>query len=45
MVTASGRVRDTVYFSVLASEWPAVETRLTERLDRLPAAPDATSTA
>ncbi|HEX9951482.1 MAG TPA: GNAT family N-acetyltransferase [Rubricoccaceae bacterium] len=45
MVTASGRVRDTVYFSVLASEWPAVQTRLTERLDRLPAAPDATSTA
>jgi hypothetical protein len=23
MATASGRVRDTVYFSVLADEWPA----------------------
>ncbi len=24
MVTASGRIRDTVYFSIIAEEWPAV---------------------
>jgi len=29
MVTASGRVRDTVYFSIVDSEWPAVKARLT----------------
>ena len=34
MVTASGRVRDSVYFSVLAPEWPAVRERLTARLAR-----------
>jgi RimJ/RimL family protein N-acetyltransferase len=28
MITASGRVRHTVYFSILDSEWPAVEARL-----------------
>lgn len=33
-VTATGRVRDTVYFSILASEWPAVKTRLEARLAR-----------
>lgn len=33
MVTASGRVRDTVYFSILRQEWPAVETRLRGFLD------------
>lgn len=27
-VTATGRIRDTVYFSVLASEWPEVKARL-----------------
>ena len=32
IVTASGRVRDTVYYSILASEWAAVEARLVERL-------------
>jgi RimJ/RimL family protein N-acetyltransferase len=32
VVCASGRVRDTVYFSILASEWPAVRRRLDERL-------------
>ena len=32
IVTASGRVRDTVYYSILASEWAAVEARLIERL-------------
>ncbi|MGB9464972.1 MAG: GNAT family protein [Candidatus Acidiferrum sp.] len=28
MITASGRIRHTVYFSVLDSEWPAVKLRL-----------------
>lgn len=28
MITESGRVRDTVYFSVIAEEWPAVRERL-----------------
>jgi len=31
-VTWTGRVRDTVIFSVLAAEWPAVRERLDERL-------------
>jgi RimJ/RimL family protein N-acetyltransferase len=29
-----GYVRDTVYYSILADEWPAVKARLTERLTR-----------
>ena len=33
VVCASGRIRDTVYFSILASEWPAVRRRLDERLN------------
>ena len=28
MITASGRIRHTVYFSVLDSEWPDVKSRL-----------------
>jgi N-acetyltransferase len=32
MITASGRVRHTVYFSILDSEWPAVKSRLQSRL-------------
>ncbi len=28
MITASGRIRHTVYFSIVESEWPAVKTRL-----------------
>lgn len=32
-VTASGRMRDTVYFGILAEEWPAVRARLEERLE------------
>ena len=32
MVTDSGRVRDTVYFSIIASEWPEVKRRLEGRL-------------
>ena len=34
LVTASGRVRDTVYFSILDTEWPAVRRKLDERLAR-----------
>lgn len=33
MITATGRVRDTVYFSILDSEWPAVRTALLAGLD------------
>ncbi|HEX6964412.1 MAG TPA: GNAT family protein [Gemmatimonadaceae bacterium] len=33
-VTASGRVRDTVYYSILDDEWPSVKTRLEARLAR-----------
>lgn len=32
MVVRDGRLRDTVYFSVTADEWPAVRDRLTARL-------------
>jgi RimJ/RimL family protein N-acetyltransferase len=34
IVCASGRVRDTVYFSILDTEWPSVRARLQARLDR-----------
>jgi len=32
-VTWTGRVRDTVYFSILAAEWPGVRARLDARLE------------
>jgi RimJ/RimL family protein N-acetyltransferase len=32
MITASGRIRHTVYFSILDSEWPEVRTRLESKL-------------
>lgn len=32
MVTESGRVRDTVYYSIVAAEWPEARTRLEARL-------------
>ena len=32
VITASGRVRDTVYYSVLAEEWPSVRDRLEAQL-------------
>jgi hypothetical protein len=32
MITASGRHRDSVYFSILDAEWPAVKRRLEARL-------------
>ena len=34
MRMADGFIRDTVYFSILAEEWPAVKARLEERLAR-----------
>ena len=33
MITSSGRIRHTVYFSIIASEWPDVKTRLEAILD------------
>jgi N-acetyltransferase len=33
MITASGRIRHTVYFSIIDSEWPAVKARLEGKLD------------
>jgi RimJ/RimL family protein N-acetyltransferase len=32
LVTASGRIRDTVYFSIIDSEWPAVKAKLAAML-------------
>lgn len=32
MITASGRIRHTVYFSIVDNEWPAVKARLEQRL-------------
>jgi RimJ/RimL family protein N-acetyltransferase len=32
MITASGRIRHTVYFSIIDSEWPAVKMRLESKL-------------
>lgn len=34
IVTWSGRLRDTVYFSILDSEWPAAKAKLEEKLRR-----------
>jgi N-acetyltransferase len=34
MLTESGRVRNSVYFSVTDEEWPSVKTRLQEKLRR-----------
>jgi N-acetyltransferase len=34
LITPSGRVRDTVYFSILDYEWPEVKQRLEERMIR-----------
>jgi N-acetyltransferase len=39
MITTSGRVRDTVYFSVIDDEWPAVRNGLRTRLDAQPDGP------
>jgi len=32
MITGTGRVRDTIYFSIIDSEWPEVKTALEQRL-------------
>ena len=37
LITASGRVRDTVYFSILDTEWPEAKRRLDARLEAVPA--------
>jgi RimJ/RimL family protein N-acetyltransferase len=37
VVTSTGRVRDTVYYAILDSEWPAVRARLRSALQRGPA--------
>ena len=34
LVTWTGRIRDTVYFSILDTEWPAVKAGLEEKLNR-----------
>jgi RimJ/RimL family protein N-acetyltransferase len=36
LVTWTGRVRDTVYFSILDTEWPAVKSRLEPKLPLVP---------
>jgi RimJ/RimL family protein N-acetyltransferase/ribosomal protein S18 acetylase RimI-like enzyme len=38
MITAGGRLRDSIYFSIVAPEWPGVRAWLEERLARGPAA-------
>ena len=32
LIVPGGRIRDSVYFSILSAEWPAVKTRLQEKL-------------
>jgi RimJ/RimL family protein N-acetyltransferase len=32
MIASSGRIRDTVYFSILNTEWPSVKARLEQRM-------------
>jgi RimJ/RimL family protein N-acetyltransferase len=34
LITASGRIRDTVYFSIIDTEWPAVKARLEAMRDQ-----------
>jgi RimJ/RimL family protein N-acetyltransferase len=34
MITASGRLRDSVYFSILDREWPAIKIRLSARMEQ-----------
>lgn len=36
MITASGRIRDTVYYGILASEWPGVKSVLENKLHSAP---------
>lgn len=39
MVMPDGRLRDSVYFSIIASEWPAIRQRLQGFVERPPASP------
>jgi RimJ/RimL family protein N-acetyltransferase len=39
MVNPDGTLRDTVYFSVIAPEWPEIKTRLEARMERGPGEP------
>ena len=34
MITADGHVRDSIYYSIIDSEWPSVKTSLEEKLNR-----------
>jgi len=34
VITSTGRVRDTVYYSILQDEWPEVKARLEKRMGR-----------
>jgi N-acetyltransferase len=43
VVCADGRVRDSVYYAILDTEWSAVRTRLTARLDAKHPAPESQS--
>lgn len=43
MITASGRIRHTVYFSIVNSEWPTVKTRLQGMLNDIHSRPKAAS--
>jgi len=36
MITASGRIRHTVYYSIVDSEWPAVKVSLEKKLRNSP---------
>jgi N-acetyltransferase len=36
MITSSGRIRQTVWYSIIDSEWPQVKMQLEERLSRTP---------
>lgn len=34
MIVRDGRIRDSVYYSIIASEWPEVKARLSQKLER-----------
>jgi RimJ/RimL family protein N-acetyltransferase len=34
MITADGHVRDSIYYSIIESEWPSVKAKLEEKLER-----------
>jgi RimJ/RimL family protein N-acetyltransferase len=43
IVTATGRIRDTVYYSIIDIEWPAVKARLESKLHDRTASPRSTA--